>query len=108
MINLNFKFMSLLAVCLLTGCMGVYEEGFDCKPGEGVGCKSISEVNTMINRGELPKETVKEDKEGSKASCKSCSVNGLNTAKPTIWFSPHWEGHSLLKPIHLMKEEPHE
>jgi hypothetical protein len=35
--------------------MGVYEGGFECPPGEGVGCKSISEVNQMVNDGELPK-----------------------------------------------------
>ena len=29
--------------------MGVYEGGFECPPGKGVGCKSISEVNHMID-----------------------------------------------------------
>ena len=37
----------------LSGCMGVYEGGFECPPGEGVGCKSISEVNQMIDQSSV-------------------------------------------------------
>lgn len=40
---------------LLSGCMGIYEGGFECSAGTGVGCKSISEVNSMVDQGELPK-----------------------------------------------------
>ena len=40
----------LLITATLTGCMGVYEGAFECPPGEGVGCKSISEVNTLVNQ----------------------------------------------------------
>lgn len=32
--------------------MGVYEGGFECAPAKGVGCKSISEVNEMVNRNQ--------------------------------------------------------
>jgi len=39
----------------LSGCMGIYEEGFECPPGAGTKCKSISEVNEMVNQGDLPK-----------------------------------------------------
>jgi len=39
---------------LLSGCMGVYEGGFECPPGQGVGCKSISDVNSLVNAGEIP------------------------------------------------------
>lgn len=35
---------------ILSGCMGIYEGGFECPPGEGTKCKSISEVNELINR----------------------------------------------------------
>ena len=39
---------------LLTGC-STTSETFDSKPGEGVGAKSITEVNAMVDRGELPR-----------------------------------------------------
>lgn len=45
-----------LPLCL-SSCMGVYEGGFECPPGKGVGCKSISEVNQMVDQhseNELP------------------------------------------------------
>ncbi len=40
----------LLACFSLTAC-GTYHSGFDCKAEPGVGCKSISEINGMINKG---------------------------------------------------------
>jgi len=46
--------ISLALFIGLSGCMGIYEGGFECPPGKGVGCKSISEVNQMINAGMLP------------------------------------------------------
>ncbi|MBS0271674.1 MAG: hypothetical protein JSR85_03390 [Proteobacteria bacterium] len=47
---LHYCLTAVLPFCL-AGCMGVYEGGFECPPGEGVGCKSISEVNEMVNQG---------------------------------------------------------
>ncbi len=46
--------LSLTLPLTLTGCMGIYEGGFECPPGEGAKCKSISEVNAMVNQGTLP------------------------------------------------------
>ena len=44
------EYWTLSTALCLTGCMGVYDGGFECPPGEGVGCKSISEVNQMVNQ----------------------------------------------------------
>ena len=41
---------------LLSGC-STTSETFDCKVGKGVGCKSISEVNKMVDEGSLGSET---------------------------------------------------
>ena len=62
-------FIFLLA---LSGCMGVYEGGFECPASPGVGCKSISEVNDLVNAGELPQKT----------------PSPLSAQKPEIWYSP--------------------
>lgn len=40
-----FGLSCLLA--FLSGC-GIYNNGFECKPGRGVGCVSSWEVNDMI------------------------------------------------------------
>jgi hypothetical protein len=48
------KKLSLL-FCLvnLSGC-STYSETFDCSPGTGVGCKSLNQVNKMVEKGHLP------------------------------------------------------
>jgi hypothetical protein len=82
---------ALSAALCLSGCMGVYEGGFECPPGEGVGCKSISEVNQMVNEGELPKRSPSPE---PKTPCKGCRVNEelisseTPSLKPQIWYSP--------------------
>ena len=68
---LLFCHSALLPLCL-TGCMGVYEGGFECPAGIGVGCKSISDVNTMVNLGEIPKAPAEQP----------------ITTKPEIWYAP--------------------
>lgn len=45
-----------IIIPLLGGCTNS-QETFDCPAGSGVGCKSIVEVNEMINQGELTSET---------------------------------------------------
>ena len=81
----------------LSGCMGIYEGGFECPPGEGVGCKSITEVNDMVNQGELPlptlnsqsSEAVESDKIKD-GSCKSNSSKACPLALDAsdIWYAP--------------------
>lgn len=41
---------SVMLGVTLCGC-STTSETFDCKAGQGVGCKSISEVNQMVNQG---------------------------------------------------------
>jgi hypothetical protein len=63
----------------LSGCMGVYDGGFECPPGEGVGCKSISEVNQMVNQCSVPS-----------ARCVVPSLQGSED-KIEIWYSPSFD-----------------
>lgn len=44
----------LYSALLLTGCSTT--ETFDCKAGKGVGCKSITEVNSLVDRGGFGEE----------------------------------------------------
>ena len=43
----------ILALIGLSGCSS-YSETFDCPAGQGVGCKSLSRVNQMVEKGDLP------------------------------------------------------
>ncbi|MDP4840155.1 MAG: hypothetical protein NWR43_01010 [Alphaproteobacteria bacterium] len=48
------KKLSLIGVlAVLSGCSN-YAETFDCGAGMGVGCKSLSYVNRMVEKGVLP------------------------------------------------------
>jgi len=82
-----YKAISLASVLSLTGCMGIYEGGFECLPGTGVGCKSISEVNDMINQREIPKTPAS----ASSSTCDKCSSGDQsigNNEESEIWVAP--------------------
>ena len=78
----------------LSGCMGVYEGGFECPPAKGVQCKSISEVNQMVNQQTMMRtptlaieqpelETLELNDVGcGKDHAGSCSLT------PEIWYAP--------------------
>lgn len=85
-------FSATLSFCL-TGCMGVYEGGFECPAGKGVGCKSISEVNTLVNQEEL---TLSEEKNQASSTeqleesteCSCGKSPDFPTSESRIWYSP--------------------
>jgi hypothetical protein len=86
---------ALIGITLsLSGCMGVYEGGFECPPGRGVGCKSISDVNQMVNHGELPPKSLPDllhehcERCGAKQSEQIEAEHSGKLEKPEIWFSP--------------------
>jgi hypothetical protein len=47
------KTILLVLPIILTGC-ATYNETFDCEPGKGVGCTSLSQVNHMVDEKKLP------------------------------------------------------
>lgn len=42
------KILFLTALMSVSSC-GIYKSQFDCLPGKGVGCESVSKVNDLIN-----------------------------------------------------------
>ena len=78
----------------LTGCSTSFET-FDSEPGKGVGSKSITEVNHMIDRGDLalldtqhdhPQFLIQEEKTPS--SSKDLSVERIPEKKLCVWIAP--------------------
>ncbi len=90
----DYRFLMTSLALALSGCMGIYEGGFECPPGHGVGCKSISEVNQMVNQGDLPEKTVS-DLSPSQTPCEQCGatrdqpIDPQHPGKPEIWY-PAW------------------
>jgi len=76
----------------LSGCMGVYEGGFECPPGEGVGCKSISEVNEMVNQGlgtrKQEPNTQSSEEENKENACEKGYSCPLIPGSSEIWYAP--------------------
>lgn len=44
--------ISTFLLSMLTSC-SVYKNSFDCKPGKGIGCESVSRVNDLLDDDEL-------------------------------------------------------
>jgi hypothetical protein len=100
--HLNLK--KLLQYCLtatlpfcLPGCMGVYEGGFECPPGEGIKCKSISEVNQMVDQYSTSSvQCVVPSVESPECRIPELRNQGSVGAAPVtqtseIWYSPFFE-----------------
>lgn len=87
----------LLTLPALSGCM-TYSESFDCPPGRGVGCKSLSQVNDMVEKEELPLEKINTTKEEThKENLSSKLPVGwieAQNAKPSfrIWIAGYKDG----------------
>jgi conjugal transfer pilus assembly protein TraV len=51
-----FIFAHLMVISLLSGC-STTSEVFECEAGKGIGCKSISEVNKMVDQGQVERNS---------------------------------------------------
>lgn len=65
--NLIKKIILSFSVLCLVGCSSM-NSGFDCKNKPGVNCRSLGEVNEMINTGEIGKEKNKNSKKETPAA----------------------------------------
>jgi hypothetical protein len=80
----------------LSGCMGIYEGGFECPAGQGTQCKSISEVNELINRKQIPgvreqdfrSQACSVSQDFSDSLCTSPVPLTPDFLTPGIWWNP--------------------
>lgn len=72
----------------LAGCTA-YGEKFDCAPGMGVGCKSLSYVDRMVEKGNLPKdeEDVPDLKASLKKSADTVNENSHKSGDLKMWVA---------------------
>ena len=102
--GLNFiKNILLLSVVALLSACSITKETFDCSYGKGVGCRSITEVNTMVNNGNLvganstktsklavtPSASIKSEV----ISSDKMVVNRVTEQHLRIWIAPHQDEH---------------
>ena len=95
---MNLKLIPLfLSLLPLSGCM-TYSESFDCPPGRGVGCKSLSQVNDMVEEGVLPLEKINTIKEITNKKKQSSQV-------PKGWIEAKSHPHNFRIWITEYKDE---
>ena len=89
---MQLKVLSIMLCLSLTGCMGINKK-FDCPLKGGVTCKSVSQVNDLVDQGTLPyKET---DKKKPPSSCFLLQSKASKTGEPktlNVWFAPNARG----------------
>lgn len=90
----------LSAAVFVAGC-GTYSEDFDCAPGVGVGCKSLSSINQMVEEGKLPKAIDTNNTSESVISKESGPIH--------IWFSGYRDEHGRpVEPSQLTVDAHHD
>lgn len=60
-----------VSLLTLSSCSSVYNDSFDCPPGKGVSCQSISTVNRLVNQGEVGSQEQGRPEEKSSVADKS-------------------------------------
>lgn len=53
------RFVKEYILCCFLFMVGCSSTKFDCKKKDGVSCRSLYEVNSMVNKGEIGKEGLK-------------------------------------------------
>ncbi|MBY0281471.1 MAG: type IV conjugative transfer system lipoprotein TraV [Alphaproteobacteria bacterium] len=69
-------FLPFLSVLMLLSGCSTTSEVFECEAGKGIGCKSISEVNKMVDTGKLAHN---EEPNSLKAVAPVFAHNNMNT-----------------------------
>lgn len=79
----------MVGLGVLGGC-ATYSETFECGVGPGVGCKSLSQVNAMVENGQLP---VEDPDEGAMVQEKVWDPPASSGQR--VWMAPYRdeEGH---------------
>jgi len=104
------KKLIIFSSLLLIGCQ-VSKENFDCQYAKGVGCRSITEVNGMINDGKLAVKDTKMTAVPIKSTVlnsDNIKVQRITEEHLRVWLAPHQDNqghfheaaviHSVLKP----------
>jgi len=97
----NILLLTVVALSL-SGC-SIAKETFDCPYGKGVGCRSITDVNTMVNNGNLVGANSAKTGKYTKTAATSIKsevissdkmvVNRVTEQHLRIWIAPHQDEH---------------
>ena len=104
------QIIPIITLLTLTACTS-YKEGFDCEAVPGVGCKSITQVDRMIDESKIGAEEEQDPFSNSKTIPGEITVgkqqDSLNKSRGVhVWIAPYsddegvWHGsQSLFVPL---------
>lgn len=74
-----------LVAVFISGC-STYEQDFDCPPGVGMGCVSISEVNSVVDKSQESSQQISsikiEENLNSEEECPTCRLQDAKVSSP--------------------------
>ena len=102
------QIIPIITLLTLTACTS-YKEGFDCEAVPGVGCKSISEVDHLIDQGKLGADDNSSQENNPQKVIKGDITQTENNKKGVhVWIAPYsddegvWHGsQSLFVPLRI-------
>lgn len=84
-----------LSASILSGCAGMNNGNFDCPGAPGVSCKSISEVNQLVDMGLMPETKRMAGIEGVILG-QGNPYRRTNEEVLSVWIAPFEDGEGLL------------
>jgi len=102
--------LPISALLLLTACTS-YKEGFDCEAVSGVGCKSITEVDHLIDQSKLGADDNSNQESNPQKVIKRDITQAENKKGVHVWIAPYSDDNgithssqSLFVPLKLSPE----
>ena len=99
----NLKHILFMTSLTMFSACTPYTESFDCPPGRGVGCRSLSTVNQMVEDGKLPLEEDSTNKEKApsqdplmieaRAPLMSDDIKSHPTDHVKVWLAGYEDSH---------------
>lgn len=101
----NIKHILFMTSFTMLSACTPYTESFDCPPGRGVGCQSLSTVNQMVEDGKLPLEDDSTDRKKepltsqdplmieARALLMSDDIKSHPTGHIKVWLAGYEDSH---------------
>lgn len=91
------KYIFLFSILLLTSC-NIHKATFDCGSHKGAGCKSVSEVNEIVNHNRVS-NLVRGQQEDAKIVVEIGDQTATRTKDKVmkIWFAGYVDGYDNLR-----------
>lgn len=89
------QIIPIITLLTLTACTS-YKEGFDCEAVPGVGCKSIAEVDHLIDQGKLGADDNSSQEDSPQGELTADRKPLDRTRSVHVWIAPYSDDEGIL------------